>query len=482
MVRIYLTFIIVLFCNIIAAQTQQQLLNRTKHWRFGHKAGLDFNMTTGVPTVFNGSNGVVFEGNSCISDDNGNLLFYCNGDTIWNKNHQMMLNGASLTCDKNTSVASQIIPRPGNPNQFFVFINGCTNDACTQGLRYCIVDMTLDGGNGAVVTGQKNILVRNQAYQYMAFTKHGNGTDYWLAYIEQNSPYYLCMIPVSASGPDTNTRVISSYPALQGFGYRFSPDGTKFVDHSPNYYHFYQFDNNTGQLSNQIILNNDTGSVGYTTYSCEFSPNSNKIYFAHIGGGLSGNVIQQYDISVFNQLAIQSSVYNFWDVPFPGQTVCFCGLGHMQLAPNGKIYIARTGGFIDTLHVIHNPNLTGAACNFQYNAIGLNNNACNFSLPIFPNYYFNNIPLLTTINEKNRFNQLKINAYPNPCNNELFIQHPITNNYNYTLYNNLNQIVFTHKSNLQQHKINTNQLPNGLYWLTIQSTFGTQTKKIIINH
>lgn len=432
--------------------------------------------------MFNISNGVVYEGNSCISDTLGNLLFYCNGDTIWNKNHQMMLNGAGLTCDKNTSVASQIIPRPGNPNQYYVFINGCTNDVCNQGLRYSVVDITLDGGNGAVLPGQKNILVRSQAYQFMAFTKHGNGIDYWLAYLEKNSPYNLCMIPVNATGPDTTNRVISSYTGLQSFNFRFSPDGTKFVDFDVNNFNFYQFNKNTGQLSNQIVLVNDTGAAGYTTYSCEFSTNSNKIYFAHIGGGLSGNIIQQFDLSVYSQSAIAASVYSFWDVPFPLQTVCFCGLGHMQLAPNGKIYIARTGGFIDTLHVIHNPNANGAACNFQYNAIGLNNKACNASLPIYPDYWFYNAPVITTIKASQQFNTNQVAAYPNPCANELTVKHSVLNNYDYKIINQIGSVEYQNKFNQLFNKINTSQLPNGLHYLVITSSFGTQTKKIIINH
>ena len=470
------------FISEFNAQTQQALLNRTKHWRFGHKAGLDFNMASGVPSVFNGSNGVVFEGNSCISDTLGNLLFYCNGDTIWNKNHQPMLNGTLLNSDKNTAVASQIIPRPGNPNQYFVFVNGCVNDNCSFNLRYSIVDITLDGGNGAVVPGQKNILVRGQAYQEMAFTKHANGNDYWLAYSEKNSPYNLCMIPITNSGPDTINRVISAYNSLQYFNFRFSPDGLKFVDFDSNNFRFYQFNNSTGQLSNQIQLTNDTGATGYTTYSCEFSANSNKIYFAHIGGGLSGNVIEQFDLSVFTPSSIAGSKYGFWDVPFPLQTVCFCGLGHMQLAPNGKIYIARTGGFIDSLHVIHNPNANGAACNFQYNAISLNNKACNFSLPIFPDYYFNNIPLLTNLNEKETYNLLKTNVYPNPCDQEVNITHNITDNYFYTLVNQLGQTVYTSNNNKQFGKINVCSLPNGLYYLNVRCSLGISVEKIIINH
>jgi hypothetical protein len=462
------------------AQTQQALLNRTKHWRFGHKAGLDFNMSTGVPTVFNGSNGVVFEGNSSISDTLGNLLFYCNGDTIWNKNHQPMMNGTLLNSDKNTGLASQIIPRPGNPNQYFVFVNGCINDNCSFNLRYSVVDITLDAGNGAVVSGQKNILVRGQAYQGMAFTKHANGTDYWLAYAEKNSPYNLCMIPVNNLGPDTVNRVISAYNSLQYINFRFSPDGLKFVDFDSNNFHFYQFNNSTGQLNNQIQLTNDTGAIGYTTYSCEFSTNSNKIYFAHIGGGLSGNVIEQFDLSVFTSSAIAASKYGFWDVPFPLQTVCFCGLGHMQLAPNGKIYIARTGGFIDTLHVIHNPNANGAACNFQYNAIGLNNKACNFSLPIFPDYYFNNIPLLTNINDLAILQYNSTLVYPNPTNAILNIELENSDKVKIEIANALGQIVFEELNETKNLKLDIKNLNTGLYFLKIISEDKIiATKKIV---
>lgn len=476
---LFIFFSFVLFAN---AQTQQALLNRTKHWRFGRKAGLDFNTITGVPTVFNGSNGVVYEGNSCISDTLGNLLFYCNGDTIWNKNHQPMINGTGLTCDKNTAISSQIIPKPGNPNQYFVFVNGCVNDVCNQGLRYSIVDITLDGGNGAVVFGQKNILVRGQAYQHLAFTKHGNGIDYWMAYAEKNPPYNLCMIPVNSFGPDTNNRVISTYLGLTSFNFRFSPNGNKFVEFDVNNFHFYQFNKMNGQLSNQIILTNDTGSNGYTTYSCEFSSNSDKIYFAHIGGGLSGNVIQQFDLSIHTQSAISASAYSFWDVPFPLQTVCFCGLGNMQLATNGKIYIARTGGFIDTLHVIHNPNSSGAACNFQYNAIGLNNKACNASLPIYPDYYFNNIPLLTNNDEIKNLQGASTSIFPNPCIDNVTIAHKVTDSYVYTLFNQLGAKIIQFKGNQLQTKLNVSSIENGIYFLNIQSSNTSISKKIIINH
>ena len=58
-------------------------------WYFGNNAGLDFN--TNPPTVL--SNGAMHapEGSSSISDATGNFLFYTDGASIWNRNHQMFL-------------------------------------------------------------------------------------------------------------------------------------------------------------------------------------------------------------------------------------------------------------------------------------------------------------------------------------------------------------------------------------------------------
>lgn len=463
--------------NTIEAQTQQALLNRTKHWRFGHKAGLDFNMTTGVPTVFNGSNGIVYEGNSCISDTLGNLLFYCTGDTVWNRNHQMMLNGAGMKSDKITILNSCIIPRPGNANQYYLFVNECVNNNCSGGKLYSsLIDMTLDGGNGGLVASEKNKVVMLQAYSGMAFTKHANGIDYWLAYAEYKNPpnqTQNTFIKITASGADTINRVNSIYDG--GVFSRFSPNGTIFATE----YKVYQFNNNNGSLTNEINL--PTDSIGdFLPFSMEFSPNSNMLYYGLIyTGAFYPNLFQQFDLSVYTQTAITNSIYNFYD-SYPNTS--YRGLGHLQLAPNGKIYVARTGGFIDTLHVIHNPNAIGAACNFEYNAVGLNNRACNFSLPIYPDYYFNNIPLLTSVNEIDFSSDKNNVVFPNPCDDWLTINHKITDNYTYTLINQLGSVVNTFTGNQLQSKLNVSHLANGIYYLNIKSINNSVTKKIIINH
>ena len=60
-------------------------------WYFGEYAGINFNSGSPVPL----GNSAMFQYDGCatISDDKGKLLFYTNGLTIWNKNHQVMDNG-----------------------------------------------------------------------------------------------------------------------------------------------------------------------------------------------------------------------------------------------------------------------------------------------------------------------------------------------------------------------------------------------------
>lgn len=59
-------------------------------WYFGDHAGLNFNSGNPIPLT----NGATYndsyphsEGTSVICDSAGSLLFYTNGQKIWNKNH-----------------------------------------------------------------------------------------------------------------------------------------------------------------------------------------------------------------------------------------------------------------------------------------------------------------------------------------------------------------------------------------------------------
>src|SRR5690606_37545383 len=98
------------------------------------------------------------EGCSSISDENGNLLFYTDGITVYNRLHVIMSNGFGLLGDPSSSQSAIVVPKPNDPDIYYIFTVG-SNQSLT-GLKYSVVDMTSDGGLGQVV--QKNINLLSQ--------------------------------------------------------------------------------------------------------------------------------------------------------------------------------------------------------------------------------------------------------------------------------------------------------------------------------
>src|SRR5437762_12543520 len=100
------SFAFILYATVVSAQHEYD------NWYFGSQAGIDF--TSGVPV--NLTNGQIYttEGSSCISDSAGNLLFYTDGVTVWNKNHQQMANGFGLEGGGSTSQSALILRQPSS--------------------------------------------------------------------------------------------------------------------------------------------------------------------------------------------------------------------------------------------------------------------------------------------------------------------------------------------------------------------------------
>ncbi|MBI4929555.1 MAG: hypothetical protein HY841_02245 [Bacteroidetes bacterium] len=118
--------------------SQNPDIKRTYHWYFGNQAGLDFSSGSAVPDV----NGVYnnFEGCATFSDTAGNLLFYTDGETVYNKNHQAMQNGTNIGGCWSATQGALIAPEPNNDSIFFVFTTGCAT-ALATGLRYSVINM-----------------------------------------------------------------------------------------------------------------------------------------------------------------------------------------------------------------------------------------------------------------------------------------------------------------------------------------------------
>src|SRR5688572_8807849 len=171
MKKIILSFL-VFFLVIIVSFAQKE----KNTWYFGSNAGLDFNSGSAVALT----NGAMFTYDNCTSVSDGvtgNLLFYSNGVNVWDKNHNIMPNGSGLLGHTSGGNSAFAVRQPGSASLYYLF----TNDAFAgpNGLRYSIIDITLNGGLGDV-TATKNVTLVNPATEKITAIKHANNQDIWI--------------------------------------------------------------------------------------------------------------------------------------------------------------------------------------------------------------------------------------------------------------------------------------------------------------
>jgi len=99
-----LTFLIFLLNSVVIFAQGE-----ANHWFFVQNAGINFNNGTATSTT--GSLNTI-EGCASFSDISGDLLFYTDGITVWDKNHTKMPNGQNLLGDPSSTQSAIIVPHP----------------------------------------------------------------------------------------------------------------------------------------------------------------------------------------------------------------------------------------------------------------------------------------------------------------------------------------------------------------------------------
>lgn len=339
-------------------------------WYFGHNAGIQFNTDGSVAALTNGQL-YTAEGCAVLSNTAGNLMMYTDGQTIYNANHQIMINGDGLLGNWSSSQSATIVPKPGNTNLYYVFT--LDSYAGVNGFQYSVVDMSLDGGLGAV-TAEKNILVYTPSNEKLAVVKHANGTDYWIVTHGWNNntfnSHLLTSSGLSALPVQSNVGSVTGGNTDNVWGcMKIAPNGSKLAICSALINaQLFDFDISSGIVSNPITLYNTNG-----TYGVEFSPNSELLYVS-VSDPAPYKIIQ-YDLNASN--IVGSAYIHYQSDIFPAA---------LQTGPNGKIYIAEI--FQTKLGVINNPNTIGVGCTVQYDAIDLAGKVCDLGLPTFITSYF----------------------------------------------------------------------------------------------
>lgn len=354
---------LVLILNALSAFAQHP----NKIWAFGSLAGLDFNTQPPTPilTAIQG-----WESYASQCDEQGNLLFYTNGEKIYSKLHNLMPNGDSLKGNYygSTSQGVQVMPHPASADKYIVITvdpeESYTQYPYTNGCRYyTVVDMTLNGGLGDVVATQKNVLIDS------LFSEHtmiiGNECKMWLVTHTAYGPGFRCY-EFTMQGIDPTP--VLSYSGTSGSNFRYirgevaydpvrqhiflsTPDTT----YANGILEMHDFDINTGVVSNPQLL-----SSNGIYYRLCVSPAASKLYAS--GAVNNQTVLDQFDITVPTAQAIINS-----RVVIDGSTLF---KQDMAIGPDSMIYVNGTFGNT-SISRIDEPDQPGLACNFVLNAIAL---------------------------------------------------------------------------------------------------------------
>ncbi len=438
--------------------------------------GPSLNFSNCTPTVLNNAPGAQFEGQTAISDPNtGALLFYSSGSQVRNALGQVMTNG-NLVATSNSISQNLIVKKPGSSTLYYLFtpetqagaIVSTTNPGI-NGFSYSIIDMSLAGGLGTVVSNG-NLLQPFQNCEMVTGVYHQNGQDIWIighkfgsntffAYLltsagVNNTPVYSSVGPTIVT-PGSNNYANSNYDAVGEL--KASPNGQKlaFTTFYNGYTCLFNFNKTNGAITNPIPLN--LGSAGY---GVSFSPDNTKLYFSRVDpsqGGVSflnnGSIVQ-FDITSNSQATIQASMYVVYSSP--------TGFRSLKLGPNGKLYAARTtltagGNGSSYLAVINNPNLAGAACNFVNDGvfIGLNRGRWGLNNVIEDSYTCGN------------FN-FTLGPDINKCPGATI-----------TISAPSNQAIYQWNTSANSQSITVTQ--PGTYWVTVSGPNGTGSDTIVVN-
>ena len=342
------------------------------NWYFGDSAAVSF--LSGSPVSISNSKMYALEGCSSISDENGNLLFYTNGEYVWNKEHkymdQLFVNGLLLGGISSTQ-AALIVQQPRSKRYYYIFTTDMLeNMPYGSGVNYSVVDMYADSGRGSLIV--KNQFLFKGSCEKIAATLAANKEDIWIA-APQHLTDTLFVFKLGKNGLSSkvikqNTGRVMNRPGYL-FNYvigqmKFSPNGKHLAygvgkgGNQTEEVYLFDFNTESGLISNSRVI-----QTHVSPYGLEFSPNSQYLFL-----GMLNDFCQ---VKVANIKPIQILDSNF-------RRISQGSPDGLQLGPDGKIYHASWNRA--TLSCIENPDSFNSSCVFKRDIVKLTQK-CLFGLP-----------------------------------------------------------------------------------------------------
>jgi gliding motility-associated-like protein len=376
-------FLVLLTVLITVSFTSLAQTKRANVWHFRY-AALDFNYGT-PPNPIPKFDIPGWGGTTSVSDTNGNLLFCCDGDKVFNKNGFIMQGGVFSGYSWGTNCQHVLaFPMPGSERFYYLFTTHNSSTPESMEYRYSLIDMQANNGLGKVCDSVKEIHLVGNVTHVIHGVHHANKRDVWVITHGNfdNSIYAHLITPDGIIGPVTsyaggNRHWVDNILKL-------SPDGSKLAIRSSepigNQYttkvQILTFNNQNGEVSEAGMVEIPLRIAGNSGYNkgFEFSPDGSKFYLSDY------RLLLQFDLDAGTPEQIIASRYSYeldtiHEVPTEMEYIC----GIVISGPDGKVYIDAGDGAIPStsggrLSVVHNPNLPGAASNFIENDLYLGGN------------------------------------------------------------------------------------------------------------
>lgn len=352
------------------------------NWVFGNNAGMTWNTTrsftgtyvsggsgavvlTGMPTKITGSQMIADQGCFTLSDKNGNLMLYSNGQDLWNSSHQK-INSIVMNGNLGNAQSGILVPYPGKANKYIAVTIGLWS---LNTFSYTVIDMSGNGGAGVVESLNNSFPGGHVGGLGSSVTsiRHKNGSDYWIVAPGKidGSQAYLNAWRVTSNGINTPVKsplgVIVKATSTSTGCLKFSPDGKYFVwgTFVDRKLIFGEFNSETGQFSNIKYITSTKADGLNDFYGVEFSRSGKYLYVTETTNSRPTNYsLYAFDFkALFDsqnpQTYFQSAAVK--KILFPSSTG---GMpADLQLAPDGRMYIAGYPllGSPNCLYVMLNP-------------------------------------------------------------------------------------------------------------------------------
>lgn len=379
---------IFLVAGIAPVQAQAPVI-----WVFGRNAGLDFNSALPAPVTYNIDN--CYSPTAVQCDDRGNLLFYCDGRTIRDKNGQVLPGSANpiwpAPIHMTRVIKSHIVPDASDTNRFYVFMLSPSSGVAPFGtyysgaLTYSIVDMRLNNGDGGVDPAFSNILLHTELDMAMLAVP-ASDCGYWLiAYQKVRNDSKFVAFRISDQGissPVYSTATIPGFPyPLGNMNMSYAYRQHKIVaDISTRILAMLDFDEQTGVVGNgRSILDlaafRSPGGGAAPPSFC-LSPDERFLYLLGYVNVTPLVKLQQYPVDLSDPnltLSASNTIFQTTDPQYQIPAI-YLPLAtqacDMRIGPDHKIYLFYNTGQ-SFLGQIRSPNNTGMACDFSPQGIRL---------------------------------------------------------------------------------------------------------------